>query len=144
MNMSGAFTKPVTIRFEHTDAEGIMFFGNIYRIVHDVYEDFAKHLGFEYKEWFQNAKWGAPLRKSECEYFAPLRPGHTYDVEVSIPTIGESSFTSRYVVTSNGKQHAVVNLVHAFVDRAARTKTAIPSEIRGRLQAYQSESGLPK
>jgi len=142
--LAAPFHASVRIRFEHADPEGIMFFGNIYGIAHEVYEQFVEHLGFTYKDWFLNKTWGVPLRKSECLYSAPLLPGQTYDVKVTVPQISDSSFGTHYIFALNGKTHAEVTLAHVFVDRNARSKTAIPSEIRGRLETYQREHGLTK
>lgn len=142
--MGQSFTKPVTIRFEHTDAEGIMFFGNIYGLIHEAYEEFVRHLGFEYRDWFQDKSWGIPIRKSECEYSAPLLPGKTYDIAVSIPQMSDSTFTTKYTVSLGGKVHCEAQLVHTFVDRLTRAKTSIPAHVRGKFEAYQAQSGLTK
>ncbi|MES2855030.1 MAG: thioesterase family protein [Bdellovibrionota bacterium] len=136
-----SFSKTVKIRFEHTDAEGIMFFPNVYRLIHATYEDFANHIGYPYKDWFQNTDWGVPIRKSECEYYAPMRPGQSFDIEVRITDLSDSSFTSNYAITMNGKKHADAKLVHVFVDRKTKSKTPLPTEIRGRLETYQRECG---
>ena len=132
-----AFSKSVEIRFSECDPAGIMFFGNIYHLAHDFYEDFVRHLGFEWRDWFENKDWMVPLRHSSAEHLLPIRPGSSYQMQVMIERIGESSFTGRYWLTSTLGTHAEVVLVHTFVSAKSKEKTSIPPDVRRRLEAYQ-------
>lgn len=137
------FKAKVPIRFNQADPGGILFFGNVYPIAHDVYEDFVKALGFTWNEWFANPEWAVPIRHSSCEYFAPMFAGKMIDVEVKVERVGDSSFTLRYEFKSD-RPHCKVELVHTFIDKKTFGKRTMPSEIRGKLTAYQSESGPTK
>lgn len=132
-----AFSKSVEIRFSECDPAGIMFFGNIYHHAHDFYEDFVRHLGFEWRDWFENNDWMVPLRHSSAEHLLPIRPGAVYQMQVMIERIGESSFTGKYWMTSSLGTHAEVTLVHTFVSAKTKEKTSIPLDVRRRLEAYQ-------
>jgi acyl-CoA thioester hydrolase/1,4-dihydroxy-2-naphthoyl-CoA hydrolase len=133
------FTNTIQLRFRDADPAGIIFFGNVYKIAHDTYEDFIGYLGFEWDEWFQNPDWAVPIRHSSCEHLVPLKPAHTYDVEVWVDRISKSSFTVKYVFVAEGITYCEVSLVHTFYNKRARTKMSIPSEVLDRLEAYRRE-----
>lgn len=124
-------------RFRDGDPVGILFFARAYEIAHDAYEDFVRSLGFTYREWFENETWGVPIRKSECEHLRPIRPGDEIAVAVKIDSLGESSFTAAYEISVAGQPASVVKLTHVFMDVKTKKKTAIPSDVRRRLEAHQ-------
>lgn len=134
------FIKPVEVRFRHADPAGIMFFGNVYKIAHDTYEDFITYLGFEWSDWFKNEDWAVPIRHSSCEHFRPMFPSKVYDVHVFVERIGKSSFTLKYVFVEGDDAYCEVSLVHTFYNIKSHTKMTMPSDIRDRLEAYQRES----
>lgn len=134
------FTKSVDIRFSQADPGGILFFGNVYQVAHDTYEDFVTHLGFKWDDWFANPEWAVPLRHSSCEHLIPIRPGKTYLITIEIAQIGTSSLTLKYKFENQGRTHCEVTLVHTFIDLKSITKRPIPKEVRERLEVYQSAS----
>lgn len=134
------FMKSIHLRFRHGDPAGLLFFGNVYEIAHDVYEDFVEHLGIEWKDWFQNPTWAVPIRHSSCEHLLPMQPSVKYKVRVEVDRLGKSSFTLKYVVVKGSRIYAEVSLVHTFFNKSTRTKMSIPSDVRERLEAYRGKS----
>ncbi len=134
------FSTRAVIRFRDADPAGVMFFGNVFGIAHDAYEEFIRHLGFEWNEWFAHPEWAVPIRQSSCEYFMPMRPAEVYVILVFVDRIGESSFTLRYAFEAKGRKHCEVSLVHTFLNKQTRTKMPVPSDVRDRLEAYQRQS----
>lgn len=129
-------------RFNDADSAGIIFFANAYVFAHAAFETFVvEALGFQWADWFDNDTWGVPLRKTECEHLRPLLPGHDYETVVRVERLGESSVTLNYSIESSAGVHAVVKMVHTFIDVKKRAKMPIPALVRERLEAYQRESG---
>jgi acyl-CoA thioester hydrolase/1,4-dihydroxy-2-naphthoyl-CoA hydrolase len=139
--MSKTFVTTTRTRFRQADPAGILFFAETYAIVHDAYEDFVTHLGIEWKNWFENPEWAVPIRHSSCEHLSPMVPSQDLNVHVMVNRLGESSFTLKYAIEREQRTYAEVTLVHAFIDKKSRTKTAIPSDIRARLEAYSIRTG---
>jgi acyl-CoA thioester hydrolase/1,4-dihydroxy-2-naphthoyl-CoA hydrolase len=131
------YSTTVKIRFREADPAGILFFGQIAGITHDVFEEFVQHIGFSWKEWFSSGPWGTPIRHLSCDFRAPFFPGQTYEVQVSTKKIGESSFTMHYQYQRDDKIHAVVEVVHAIIDGNTFTKRQIPQIIVERLSPYR-------
>jgi acyl-CoA thioester hydrolase/1,4-dihydroxy-2-naphthoyl-CoA hydrolase len=133
------YTKTLQLRFRHADPAGLLFFGNVYKIAHDTYEDFIQDLGFEWQEWFDNKDCGVPIRHSSAEHLLPLEPSKVYKIEVWVERIGKSSFTLRYAFVDDQHLYCEVRLVHTFYNKALKTKMSIPSDIYDRLETYRRE-----
>lgn len=133
------FRHPIAIRFHDADPAGILFFGRVYELAHEAYEAFFQELGFEWKSYFANGEWAVPIRHSECEYFAPMQAGSKLEIVVGVEKIGETSMTLTYRFEHEGKAHAQVKLVHAFMSLKTKSKTEMPSVVRERLETYQRQ-----
>src|SRR5688572_15841097 len=124
------FKSPVSIRFWQADSGGIMFFGNAFHLVHDVYESFVASLGFESRDWFENPEWAVPIRHAEADYLRPLKPHESYEARVSIEQVGESSLSLKFTISANGLDHCVAKTVHVFMNKKSLAKMPIPESVR--------------
>lgn len=134
--MTPASIKPIkfTVRFDDADGEGIVFFGNYFRLAHQALEQHLPHIGIPWKEWFANKDWGVPLRHVEADYLQPLRPGDEFLVTVTVVEVGESSVHFSYeFVNADDKPAARVKTSHVFVGRTTFKKLPVPDSIRERL-----------
>jgi len=133
-------TKPTpfqtTLAFDEADGEGIVFFGNYFRLAHRALEFHLPQIGIPWVTWFRHPEYGVPLRHVEADYMAPLRPGDTLNIEVGVTKLGDSSveFIHRFT-HADGKPAATVRTVHVFVSRKTFYKVQIPEDIRGRLSS---------
>lgn len=134
--MNQVFHTTKTITFRDSDPAGIMFFGNIFAFSHDAFEEFIVAAGYTYKEWFGQRDYLIPIRHTEADFLAPFFPGESYDVTVTVASIGETSFKMKYVFSKKAKSHAIVSMVHAVVDGKTMQKTALPTTMKTRLEKY--------
>ncbi|MGZ3769220.1 MAG: acyl-CoA thioesterase [Bdellovibrio sp.] len=138
--MNQIFRTKKTLKFRESDPAGIMFFGNIYGFAHDAFEEFIVSAGYKYEEWFKEKEYIIPIRHSEADFLAPLIPGKTYDISVTVESFGETSFKMKYVFSSSdaGKEkgHVIVRMVHSFVLVKTMQKAPIPEIVKTRLQPY--------
>lgn len=121
---------PMTVAFDEADGEGIVFFGNYFRIAHRALEAYLPQIGIPWKMWFDHESWGAPLKHVEAEYMRPLRPGQNFTVAVRIARLGETSVTFEMDFCSDAAVTARIKTTHVFMDRKTGTKTPIPQNIR--------------
>lgn len=120
-----------TVAFDEADGEGIVFFGNYFRLAHRALEAYLPTKGIAWAEWFHNPEWAVPLRHVDADYRQPLRPGDTFESEIQVSEIGESSLTFIFEFkTLTGQPIAILKTTHVFVDRKTRKKRAIPSSVR--------------
>ncbi|MEW5983867.1 MAG: thioesterase family protein [Acidobacteriota bacterium] len=134
------FTCPVSVRFHEADFRGILFFGRILQLAHEVYEDFVvSALGVTWDEYFAAPDWLVPIKHAEATFHRPLRPGRPFVAEVGVGRLSESSFdlVTRFLDTGDPSPHlcAETRTVHVFVDGRFQ-KTPIPATIRARLERH--------
>jgi len=130
MSISLKFTVP----FDEADGEGIVFFGNYFRLAHRAFEQFLPQVGISWREWFDHEKWGVPLRHVEADYLKPLKPGDEYEVRISVADFGESSVHFNYEFISGGATMAKLKTSHVFVSRPDMKKLNVPEEFVKRLK----------
>jgi 1,4-dihydroxy-2-naphthoyl-CoA hydrolase len=130
------------VAFDDADGEGIVFFGNYFRLAHRALEAILPQWELTWHDWFQHPDYGAPLRHAQAEYLKPLRPGDLVRAQVRVARLGESSveLTTELLLRSPSAtseatlvRAAVITTTHVFVDRKLKTKTSIPSNIRNKL-----------
>lgn len=137
--MTKTFQTTIKIGFRDADPAGIMFFGNILGLSHDVFEEFIAHNGISWNEWFKPTQWACPIRHAEVNFLSPFRPGETYTVEVNVKKLGQSSFQMHYKFMSRDQKIcAEVDVVHAFVDQGSFQKAPMPPHFRAIFSQYCS------
>lgn len=130
------FRTQVKLRFHDADPAGIMYFGRLPSLAHDCFEEFIQAAGWSWAEWFQTKSALIPIRHLETDFLSPFRPGLSYDVDVTVARLGETSFQMRYVFHREGARHAVVKMVHANLDPKNFQKKPLSEELRSRLAPY--------
>ena len=120
-----------TVAFDDADGEGIVFFGNYFKLAHRTLERWLPTVGVAWKDWFAREDAGAPLVHAECDYLKPLRPGEEFFVTVQVLNVGRSSVSfAQHFKSKDQSPVARIKTVHAFIDRRSLTKTEIPITIR--------------
>lgn len=131
------FTTRLLVRFNHADSAGVMFYGNLYFLAHQVFEEFVTAAGFGWDEWFENPRWLVPIRRVEADYLKPKRPGRELEGRLWVEQIRETSFSFRVrFYDDTGDLSSDLKMVVVFTDRVTEKKIPIPPEVRARLEAH--------
>ncbi len=126
-----------TIKLHDTDAAGILFFSNQFKIVHDIYEKFLAKIGYPLRDRFERRDFYLPIVRAEADFLQTLKVGDTLEVELQVAAIGESSFTLKYSLTDlDGIVVGTARTVHVTVDPETMQKIDLPPDFRHRLTAY--------
>lgn len=123
------------VPFDESDGEGIVFFGNYFRLAHRALEQWLpEQRQIPWEEWFKNPEFGVPLRHVEADYLSPLLPGQEFEIEIQIAEIGSSSVHFNYEFRDlKGKALSQLKTSHVFVSRKDGRKIELPPNIRDRL-----------
>jgi 1,4-dihydroxy-2-naphthoyl-CoA hydrolase len=128
------FTDYYTVRLHDSDAAGVVFFANVFRIAHDVYEQFLKQLGYSLPERFAAGDFIIPIAHAEADYLHPLRVGDTVEITTTVTEIGDSSFAMKFrIVDSDGRLLVTVKTVHVAVDGRTFRTMELPGDFKRRL-----------
>lgn len=123
------------IRLHDTDAAGLLFFANQFKILHDAYESLLQKIGFGFEVMLRDKTYFLPIVHAESDYKAPLFVADGIVINVRIANIGVTSFTFDYTVTHD-KGHIVGTgkTVHVTMDKKTQRKIPIPDDFRQKLE----------
>ena len=129
------FTYPTTIRLHQTDAAGLLFFANHFKIVHDAYETFLESKGTNISEVICHKDYFIPIVHAEADYKKPLTLGDHIVVQIVLEKTGTTSFVLSYTILDDQEDVAgTAKTVHVATDRQTQEKTSLPQEIRELIQ----------
>ena len=120
-----AFSVQKLVRFHHCDPAGIVFYPQYFMIFNEVVEDwFAAALGVDFRQMHLVDHEGMPVRKTECEFFAPSKLGDVLDCALTVDRVGNSSVAITITVGCKGELRTVVH--HVLVHVSNTTGAALP------------------
>jgi 4-hydroxybenzoyl-CoA thioesterase len=135
-----AFEKQIFAHFHLCDPAGILFYGNYGGVNHQVIEDYIVHLGFAWSEWFENPKFGVPLRKLEIDYLTPVFVGRSYKATAEVLRLGTTSMDFQVqLFNSEGQLCTKIRTTHVFFNFQSKLKMQIPDDFRRRLLAGKAQ-----
>jgi 1,4-dihydroxy-2-naphthoyl-CoA hydrolase len=123
-----------TVKLHETDAAGILFFGNYFKIAHDAYESFMTSIGFPFSWILDKADFLVLIAHAESEYRQSLFLGEKVTVELTVESLGQTSFVLHYIIANEANDPvAIVKTVHVAVAKDTNTKMHLPDELREKL-----------
>jgi len=133
---SAQFEFPTHVRFHQADPAGVLFFGRVFELVSDAYEELIRAAGLPYEDYFTIRKYATPVVHAEVDYERPLRVGDEVVVRLEIERIGRSSLGFAFEILGPERDvRARGHVVHVFVDAQAFTTIPVPPTVRTALEA---------
>ena len=136
--MAAPFRYPYTIALHDTDAAGVVFSPQIFRICHQAYEAMMESIGLSLGSILEHRRFGLPVTHLEGDYFKPLTVGDKIDVTVSVESIGSSSYTIAYEWRMDGEVQARAKTVHVCVNTQNLNSTPLPDALKAALVRYSA------
>ena len=134
------FTYQTKIKLHDTDAAGVIFFANQFKMIHDAYESLLETMGFGFAELIRSKDFFLPIVHAESDYKAPLFVGDVLEVQVKVGRVGQTSFTLTYALL-NARRETVGTgrTVHVAVSKAAHQKILLPADLRAKLEKLRQQ-----
>jgi 1,4-dihydroxy-2-naphthoyl-CoA hydrolase len=134
------YTYLTRINFYDADGAGVLFFGNIFRIIHSAYEDFINSGNFG-RNYFSDDKYAIPIIHTGADYIKPIFPNSNITVKLFLREVKTSSFIFLYEIYNESEELlAKCTTVHVFVEKSNWNKTNIPQEVKEYLNNYLPEN----
>lgn len=136
-----AFTSTLRVRFGDEDHARIVYYPRFFHFFHTAFEDFFDHQGFPYRACLDEGV-GWPAVHAEADYKGQVRFGDDLEIEVSIPKIGRSSSTFRYVGTvvrggvRDGAPAVIGTVIVACIDMTTMRSREIPEKYRALFEKH--------
>ena len=132
------FSVASTVKLHHTDAAGVLFFVNYFKIAHDAYEEFLEAIGLDIAQLIDESPFLLLIAHAEADYKKPQRVGDKITVEIRVERIGNSSFTLAYrIIDALGDEATLVNTVHAALDKKSGKVMRLPEDLKAKLEKFQ-------
>ncbi len=131
------FTLDQSVKLPDTDAAGIAFFGNYFRMAHEAYELFMEELGFGLRQVLDHSDILILIAHADADYHSPLRLGDRYAIDLDVEKIGRTSYILRYSFRiRSGEITAIVRTVHVSIDKKSHEKVELPKELRAGIERH--------
>lgn len=125
------YTLHTFVRLHDTDAAGILFFANQFKLAHDAYESFMDASGNRFSKILNDGEVLYPIVHAEADYNAMLEAGDRLTIRLTPENIGKTSFTLSYKFVDAGENIVgTAQTVHVCVDRRSGEKKDLPEDIR--------------
>ncbi len=132
------FTYRTKIRLKDTDATGVLYFSEQFKLALEAFEEFLASQGFSLRELL-NSSYLMPIVHAEADYSAPLKVGDPLEISLQVAKLGTSSITLQYALFDPDRKIPVgrVEIVHVVVDREKGISVPIPDFLRKLLEQNQ-------
>lgn len=120
----------VNVRLHHTDAAGVLFYGRLFELVQEAFEEALADGGLPLGELLRDGGFGLPVVHAEADYTAPIRVGDTLEVRLTLEMGDRSLRVGADFVDAGGCPVAAARVVHAAVDRATGAAVPLPDAVR--------------
>ena len=134
------FTREITVRFEHCDAAGLMFYPRFFGLVNEMVEDWFAALGAPFKQMHLDAKKGVPTVKLEAQFGRPARMGDRMTQTLHVAQIGGASCTLVHEASIDGALVAQFEQVIVYVDLDGMGPEPWPKALRKAMAAYEERA----
>jgi 1,4-dihydroxy-2-naphthoyl-CoA hydrolase len=125
------FVYRTRVRLKDTDATGVLYFTEQFRMAQEVFEEFLKERGFGLNQLL-HSPYLMPVVHAKADFLAPLFVGNELEIAMRVSKIGTSSLTLSYTVREIDQQIVVgtVEIVHVVVDAKTKAAMPIPDELK--------------
>lgn len=118
-----------TIRFQDTDAAGVVYFANVLAICHEAYEESLAASGINLKLFFSNPEVAIPIVHTSVDFFRPMFCGDKVTILITPRQINEEKFEIAYQINLVEQTSAKAITKHVCINPISRIKRVLPGEI---------------
>jgi 1,4-dihydroxy-2-naphthoyl-CoA hydrolase len=124
-----SFSYHRTVRFQDTDAAGVVYFANLLSICHEAYEESLRTSDINLKDFFTNPQVAFPIVHASVDFLRPLFCGDKLLVSLMPQKVGAEKFEINYEITLSDVLAAKAITRHVCIDANTRNKQALPTNI---------------
>lgn len=126
------FTYTRTVRFQDTDAAGVVYFANVLAMCHEAYEASLAASGINLKAFFTNPEVAFPIIHASVDFYRPLFAGDRLTIQLTPAQVAGDEFEIAYQVFSGevaGRSWAKALTKHVCIDAVSRTKKQLSEDL---------------
>jgi len=128
-----------TVRFQDTDAAGVVYFANVLSMCHEAYEASLAASGIDLKQFFGRGAIAIPIVHASVDLRQPMFCGEQHFIHLTPTQLSPSKFSIQYAIfatESATPQVCQAATIHIAIQTHKRTRAALPDEIAQWLQQW--------
>ena len=129
------FTHTQTIRFQHCDPAGIVFYPRYFEMINTMMEEWMASMGRPFAQMHGPDAHGVPMAGLTIDFTAPSRLGERLDFTVTPEKIGLSSARLSIVATGDGVQRFACTATIVWLNLSTMRSDPWPDDLRGGMTA---------
>ncbi len=121
-----------TVRFQDTDAAGVVYFANVLAICHEAYEESLAAAGISCKAFFSStAAVALPIVHAQVDFFRPMVCGDRLNIQLIPQSLAAQEFELTYKVFLANTERLCSQAItrHVCIQTQTRTRQDLPAEI---------------
>jgi len=128
------------VRFEETDLQGVVFYGNYVTYQDETVSQFFREIGYGYSE-FGERGWDIHTVNVDIDFVGQAGFGDALVHGMRVERIGDSSLTFAYACRrgEDGDLIAEGSVTHVAVDHDTGEPTRVPEPFREAVRAFQGD-----
>lgn len=124
-----------TVRFQDTDAAGVVYFANVLAMCHEAYEESLAVSGINLKLFFTDSDVAIPIVHASVDFSRPMFCGDIVFIHLNPQQTGVDKFETNYrIVTGDNQQLAKAITRHVCINPVSRKRQDLPKEMIDWLQ----------
>jgi 4-hydroxybenzoyl-CoA thioesterase len=127
------FTVTRTVRFQHCDPAGIVFYPRYFEMINATVEDWFEAMGMPFSAMHGAEGAGVPTVSISAEFPAPSRLGDRLEFGVTVEKLGRASAGLKIEARCQGELRLVARPVLVWIDGAAMKARPWPDDLRRRM-----------
>ncbi|HEY9822928.1 MAG TPA: thioesterase family protein [Candidatus Sericytochromatia bacterium] len=127
-----SFSYNRTVRFQDTDAAGVVYFANILSMCHEAYEASLAASGINLQSFFNNPLTAIPIIHASVDFRHPMYCGDQLLIHLMPQQLDNNKFEITYqivAVSSSDQKLAKAITRHICIEPKTRTRTKLPDAI---------------
>ncbi|MDJ0797044.1 MAG: thioesterase family protein [Calothrix sp. MO_167.B12] len=124
-----------TVRFQDTDAAGVVYFANALAICHEAYEESLEISGINLQDFFGNSSLAFPIVHSSIDFLRPMFCGNKLLVSLIPQKLGIDKFEINYEILVADMLVSKAVTRHVCIDTNTRKKNRLPVQMLNWLDA---------
>ncbi len=135
-----AFTYYYTVRFQDTDAAGVVYFANVLRIFHEAYEVSLAASSINLKSFFTNSSVAFPIVHANVDFLRPMYCGDNLVISLLAEKIGLDKFEINYEIIVDEVIVAKGITRHVCINVSNRNKQELPNYMNNWLETNHRDA----
>lgn len=117
------------IRFQDTDAAGVVYFANVLAMCHEAYEESLAASGINLKAFFSNPDVAIPIVHASVDFLRPMFCGEQIFIYLTTKQSSCEKFAIAYEILAAEQLFAKAITKHVCIEPISRTRKELPDQM---------------